>query len=174
MVFLIDPMVFVAFFPLLSLVLLFRGCSMAVLCRSATAEPPASPGMPQLRMFSWDFGSDFAPVKPTQGGPIGALPVKAQEYRLIKDLLNCMIGCDGVSIHSRLDPHGKRVFSIDDTADVSLREIAGRILPLCASYSTVMRFAEGQCCVFFPRCRESVLLASRHFVAVSGTWSYRL
>ncbi|KAM7306256.1 gamma-tubulin complex component 2 isoform X1 [Ixodes scapularis] len=110
--------------------------------RHSKSEPPASPGMPQLRMFSWDFGSDFAPVKPTQGGPIGALPVKAQEYRLIKDLLNCMIGCDGVSIHSRLDPHGKRVFSIDDTADVSLREIAGRILPLCASYSTVMRFAE--------------------------------
>ncbi|KAG0425539.1 hypothetical protein HPB47_027311 [Ixodes persulcatus] len=110
--------------------------------RHSKSEPPASPGMPQLRMFSWDFGNDFAPVKPTQGGPLGALPIKAQEYRLIKDLLNCMIGCDGISIHSRLDPHGKRVFSVDDTADVSLREIAGRILPLCASYSTVMRFAE--------------------------------
>ncbi len=33
-------------------------------------------------------------------------------------------------------------FSVDDSLDPSLRELLSRITPLCAAYSTVVRFAE--------------------------------
>ncbi|KAM7310328.1 gamma-tubulin complex component 2 isoform X1 [Ixodes scapularis] len=93
--------------------------------RHSKSEPPASPGMPQLRMSSWDFGSDFAPVKPTQGGPIGALPVKAQEYRLIKDLLNCMIESGSADVEESCLVAGVSGSSLDFSPALPCRLLPG-------------------------------------------------
>lgn len=93
---------------------------------------------------SWDFVPEPPSVNDPKVEAIGALPPSTQEYKLLEDLLDAMMGVDGAYIRSQplLNPHGERTFKIDETADPSLREMVKKILPLCSHYSTVMRFTE--------------------------------
>ena len=44
---------------------------------------------------------------------------------------------------SLLDRHAERTFHIDRSLDPAMRELAKRILPVCANYSLIVRFVEG-------------------------------
>ncbi|KAK8785899.1 hypothetical protein V5799_007733 [Amblyomma americanum] len=93
---------------------------------------------------SWDFVPEPPLMTDPKVEPIGALPVSTQEYKLLEDLLDVMMGVDGAYVRSQplLNPHGERTFKIDETADPSLRDMVKKVLPLCSHYSTVMRFTE--------------------------------
>ncbi|KAH6923431.1 hypothetical protein HPB50_001070 [Hyalomma asiaticum] len=93
---------------------------------------------------SWDFAPYSQSSRDSKPEPIGALPVSTQEYKLLEDLIYAMLGVDAIYIRSQplQSPHAERTFTIDESADPSLKEMVKRILPLCSYHSTVRRFIE--------------------------------
>ncbi|XP_075732785.1 gamma-tubulin complex component 2-like [Rhipicephalus microplus] len=79
-----------------------------------------------------------------QPEPIGVLPLAKQEYKLLEDLLFVMLGVDAIYIRAQplQSPHAERSFTIDESADSSLKEMVKKILRLCSYHSTVVRFIE--------------------------------
>ncbi|CAH1800217.1 unnamed protein product [Owenia fusiformis] len=76
--------------------------------------------------------------------PLGNLPVAIQEQAIIEDLLYCLEGVDGKYVYAKplSDRYGERGFIIEPSVDPSLGALVKRVLPLCANYSTVVRFIE--------------------------------
>ncbi|XP_037582084.1 gamma-tubulin complex component 2 isoform X2 [Dermacentor silvarum] len=93
---------------------------------------------------SWDFVPYPRSSRDPKTEPIGALPLSTQEYKLLEDLIYVMLGVDAIYIRSQplQSPHAERTFTIDESADPSLKEMVKKILPLCSHYSTVVRFIE--------------------------------
>ncbi|XP_065295114.1 gamma-tubulin complex component 2-like [Dermacentor albipictus] len=93
---------------------------------------------------SWDFVPYPRSSRDPKTEPIGALPLSTQEYKLLEDLIYVMLGVDAIYIRSQplQNPHAERTFTIDESADPSLKEMVKKILPLCSHYSTVVRFIE--------------------------------
>ncbi|KAL8599173.1 hypothetical protein ACOMHN_007889 [Nucella lapillus] len=75
---------------------------------------------------------------------LGTLPVTLQEHAVLEDLMYCMQGIEGKYILARAltERYAPKEFMIDQSLDPSLHELVCRILPLCSSYSTVVRFIE--------------------------------
>mmetsp|Transcript_19781 Transcript_19781/g.59030 ORF Transcript_19781/g.59030 Transcript_19781/m.59030 type:complete len:895 (+) Transcript_19781:186-2870(+) len=98
--------------------------------------------------------ADF-PAKPEPTAkaalPIGSLPVEVQEAAIIDDLLFVMLGVDGRYIRA-VPKHAGDLrsignaadFELDHTLDPSLRDLAGRVLPLAVCYSNVAHFIDGK------------------------------
>ncbi|XP_067118956.1 gamma-tubulin complex component 2-like [Centruroides vittatus] len=135
---------------------------------------PVSSGCPHLpswmaeRLYvSWDFI-----IHPKQEvdcqtiGPVGALPISSQEDRLIEDLLYCLGGIEGNYINPQPinQENGIRNFTIDETADPSIRELVKRILPVCSQYSTVMSFIEEKSNFHFGLVNHALAAAMRYLL----------
>ncbi|KAK2180083.1 hypothetical protein NP493_457g05005 [Ridgeia piscesae] len=91
--------------------------------------------------------ADFVNVPeshPTNVVQLGSLPVQVQEIAIIEDLLCCMEGIEGKYIRTQplVDSYAPRHFQVDQTLEVTLKELVKRILPLCSNYSIVVRFIE--------------------------------
>lgn len=67
---------------------------------------------------SWDFAPEYHMLADPRAEPIGALPVAAQEYKLLEDLLFVMAGVDGTYIRSQplLSLQSERTFTVDESA----------------------------------------------------------
>lgn len=91
----------------------------------------------------WDFSRSILYDR-TKVGPIGALPLSTQEYKLVEDLLHCLVGIDGTYIRALppTGPHDVQAFAIDESADPALQQLVKKVLQLCSCYSTVTRFVE--------------------------------
>ncbi|XP_054718051.1 gamma-tubulin complex component 2-like [Uloborus diversus] len=93
--------------------------------------------------LSWNFvsqpRSDFK-----HSGPIGTLPVNVQESRLIDDILFCLVGVEGdyIRLQKGLSSENKVSFYLDESINVSLKQLVNNILPLCCHYSTIINFVE--------------------------------
>ena len=95
------------------------------------------------------LSTDYMCLQPQQEAevavevPLGSLPLPAQQYAIMDDLLNLMMGIDGRYISAKALKQGhKRSFTVDQTLNVSLLSLVNCILPLCSHYSTVCRFME--------------------------------
>lgn len=75
---------------------------------------------------------------------LGNSPLSSQEYLIMEDLLVLMRGIEGKYIRPLplSERYATREFLIDQSLDVSTWTLVQRILPLCANYSTVVRFIE--------------------------------
>lgn len=105
---------------------------------------PEYPSWNQERPFlSWDFYPN--PEKFESDSEINKLSLSLQENVIIEDLLNCMSGIEGkyIKTPSLIDKHAERTFHIDRSLDPAMREVAKRIVPVCANYSLIIRFVEG-------------------------------
>lgn len=93
---------------------------------------------------SWDFAPESHMLADPRAEPIGALPVATQEYKLLEDLLYVMAGVDGTYIRSQplVSLQSERTFTVDETAEPSLRDMVKKIFPLCSHHSLVVRFVE--------------------------------
>ncbi|XP_066587189.1 gamma-tubulin complex component 2 isoform X2 [Prorops nasuta] len=89
--------------------------------------------------ISWDFPIDTT-ITPLQS----VVPVVSQESVLLKDILYCLKGIDGIYIVSKplANPYDVRKFTISSDVDTSLKELALQILPLASCYSMTVRFVE--------------------------------
>lgn len=98
----------------------------------------------EMKKVSWDFAPEPHMLADPLAEPIGALPVATQEYKLLEDLLFIMTGVDGTYIRSEklLTGQRERTFTIDESAEPSLRDMAKKIFPLCSHHSLVVRFVE--------------------------------
>jgi gamma-tubulin complex component 2 len=95
------------------------------------------------RIFlNWDFFSN--PDKFESDNEVNKLPMSQQENMIIEDLLNCMVGIEGkfIKTPSLIDEHAERTFHINRSLDQAMRELAIRIVPVCANYSLIMRFVQ--------------------------------
>ena len=105
---------------------------------------PEIPSWNAERPFlSWDFYPN--PEKFESDSEINKLSLSLQENMIIEDLLNCMSGIEGkfIKTPSLIDKHAERTFHIDRSLDPAMREVAKRIVPVCANYSLIIRFVEG-------------------------------
>ncbi|KAL3192312.1 hypothetical protein MRX96_059131 [Rhipicephalus microplus] len=93
---------------------------------------------------SWDFAPCPRSSRDAKAEPIGVLPLATQEYKLLEDLLFIMLGVDAIYIRAQplQSPYAERSFTIDESADTSLKEMVKKILPVCSYHSTVVRFIE--------------------------------
>ncbi|XP_077530570.1 gamma-tubulin complex component 2-like isoform X2 [Haemaphysalis longicornis] len=93
---------------------------------------------------SWDFAPESHMLADPRAEPIGALPVATQEYKLLEDLLFVMTGVDGTYIRSQplLSLQSERTFTVDESAEPSLRDMVKKIFPLCSHHSLVVQFVE--------------------------------
>ncbi|XP_022084041.1 gamma-tubulin complex component 2-like [Acanthaster planci] len=75
---------------------------------------------------------------------LGTLPLGVQELAIVQDLLMVMTGTEGkyTLLRPPQDQSLGRTFVVDQSLDISLREVANRILPVCTMYSAVVRFIE--------------------------------
>ncbi|GFR65977.1 gamma-tubulin complex component [Elysia marginata] len=75
---------------------------------------------------------------------LGTSPLSSQEHLIMEDLLVLMRGVEGKYIRPLplSERYATREFMIDQSLDVSTQTLVQRILPLCANYSTVVRFIE--------------------------------
>ncbi|GFN75493.1 gamma-tubulin complex component [Plakobranchus ocellatus] len=75
---------------------------------------------------------------------LGTLPLFSQEHLIMEDLLVVMRGLEGKYIRSLplSERYAAREFLIDQSLDSSTRTLVQRILPMCANYSSVIRFIE--------------------------------
>lgn len=76
--------------------------------------------------------------------PLGTLPLGMQEMAIVQDILTLMTGTEGkyTTLDTNPERAGQRSFVVDQSLDKSLRELANRILPICANYSTIIHFTE--------------------------------
>lgn len=112
--------------------------------KSVAVEPVAFGLFVDDSKVSWDFAPYPRSSRDPKTEPIGALPVSTQEYKLLEDLIYVMLGVDAIYIRSQplQSAHAERTFTIDESADPSLKEMVKKILPLCSYHSTVVRFIE--------------------------------
>lgn len=77
---------------------------------------------------------------------IGIFAPSVQELLLIDDLLFTMVGIEGkhISFKRGISKDTTLCFQIDPSMDLSLQELAKRILPLCESYIIVSQFTESR------------------------------
>ncbi|MCO5570182.1 hypothetical protein L7F22_023900 [Adiantum nelumboides] len=75
---------------------------------------------------------------------IGIFAPSVQELLLIDDLLFTMVGIEGkyITLKKGKSKESTLSFQIDPSMDLSLQELAKRILPLCESYNVVSQFTE--------------------------------
>lgn len=100
------------------------------------------------------------------GAIMGAIPLPSQEHELLEDLLFCLGGISGEHIVALpLDnPYDQRAFQMDETIDTSFKELIRRILPLCASYSVVIRFIEEKSLFEFGQVNQALSAAMRSII----------
>ncbi|XP_071785890.1 gamma-tubulin complex component 2-like [Asterias amurensis] len=105
--------------------------------------------LPELSAWVFErpnLSGDFvtSPGASEPGVALGTLPLGVQEMAIVQDLLMVMTGTEGKYILLRppTDQSSGRTFIIDQSLDISLREVANRILPVCTMYSSVVRFIE--------------------------------
>ncbi|KAF8792059.1 gamma-tubulin complex component 2-like isoform X2 [Argiope bruennichi] len=113
-------------------------------------EPPprVPPGIYALpnwvkhrKNLSWNFVDDVLP-NPKHCGPIGALPPNVQESRLIDDILFCLVGIDGDYVYSKKVDGDKRIFLVDESANIALKLLVQNMMPMFSHYSTIINFIE--------------------------------
>lgn len=77
---------------------------------------------------------------------IGIFPPSVQEFLLIEDLLFTMVGIEGKYISVRRGKLKEDLvgFQLDPSMDLSLQDLAKRILPLCENYLIVSQFTESR------------------------------
>lgn len=98
--------------------------------------------------------------------PIGSLPLQLQEAAIIEDLLYCCEGVEGkyIQVLPLLDCYAQRDFQIDQMLDPSLKELVKRLLPVCSSYSTVVRFIEEKSAFCFGLVNHALSAAIRTLI----------
>ncbi|XP_063878278.1 gamma-tubulin complex component 2-like isoform X2 [Scylla paramamosain] len=90
---------------------------------------------------------DFVKVEQSQdGGILGNIASTSQEHQLIEDVLNVMMGIEGMYITVQLPSkhYDPPQFTVDTSVEPSLRTLVSRILPLCGHYSQLTRFVESR------------------------------
>ena len=96
---------------------------------------------------------------------IGSLPLPAQQYAVMDDLLNLMLGVDGRYITAKpLKDGNSRSFTVDLTLNTSLLSLVNRILPLCSHYSTICRFMEENSKFVYGQVNQGLAAAMRQLV----------
>ena len=104
-------------------------------------------------------------ISPSPSVSLGTLPLELQQVAIVEDLLYLMVGVEGRFIKTETsDEPAPRKFTIDKTLDVSLRNLAERILPICSSYSAVMRFVEDKSTFYEGRVNQALSAAMRSLV----------
>ncbi|KAI0978858.1 hypothetical protein GJ496_004086 [Pomphorhynchus laevis] len=86
----------------------------------------------------WDFYP--TPDKFEGDVDLSRYNINEQETLLVEDIMRL---AKNISISVQYGSLHKRSFHIDRTFNASLRELAERIIPLCESYSILIRFIEG-------------------------------
>jgi len=71
------------------------------------------------------------------------VPVSSQEYRLVEELLYCLVGNSTSHIQPIRSSSGVLSFVLDANIDNSLKSLLQRIIPLCENYSKVVSWCEG-------------------------------
>lgn len=75
---------------------------------------------------------------------LGSLSVVEQQRLILEDLLYLLEGVEGKYILAQplVDKFATKEFTVDPSLDPSLTELVLRVLPLCSSYSAIVRFIE--------------------------------
>ncbi|XP_018336681.1 gamma-tubulin complex component 2 isoform X2 [Agrilus planipennis] len=108
-----------------------------------TANTPSITSWVQKRpSMSWDFSCNA--VANIRSAPISNIPPDSQENILLEDLLNILIGVPSCYIRPvrLVDPYAPRDFIIDESIEMTLKELVKQILPLASYFSVVQRFTE--------------------------------
>ena len=97
---------------------------------------------------------------------LGTLPLDLQQLSAVEDLLYLMVGVEGrfIKTESPANESAPRKFTIDKTLDPSLRNLVERVLPICSSYSAVVRFIEEKSTFYEGRVNQALSAAMRGLV----------
>ncbi|XP_069609154.1 gamma-tubulin complex component 2 isoform X1 [Ranitomeya imitator] len=97
--------------------------------------------------------------------PIGTLALPSQEVAIVEDLLYVLVGVDGRYITAQpIVGRQIRSFSVDPNLDMSVKELVNRILPVAASYSSIIRFIEEQSSFEYGQVNHALSAAMRTLV----------
>uniref|UniRef100_A0A4W3I0W3 Gamma-tubulin complex component n=1 Tax=Callorhinchus milii TaxID=7868 RepID=A0A4W3I0W3_CALMI len=111
-----------------------------------------------------DFITSHSPITETVVS-IGTMTLTTQEQIIVEDLLYVLIGVDGKYITANsLMGRQNRLFAVDPTLDMSIKELVNRILPLAASYSSVTRFIEEKSLFEYGQVNHALAAAMRALV----------
>lgn len=73
---------------------------------------------------------------------LNSLPVHAQEFCMMEELLNAMMGFDGKHIVAEEQVNGVIKFVVKGAMDPSIADIVNRILPICDKYLRVNEYIQ--------------------------------
>ncbi|XP_077861628.1 LOW QUALITY PROTEIN: gamma-tubulin complex component 2-like, partial [Saccoglossus kowalevskii] len=111
------------------------------------------------------LGNDFVITHDTREAmvAIGTLPQLLQEHAIIEDLLFVMMGIEGRYILAQPlnDKFSERTFLVDQSLDVSFRDLVYRALPVCTHYSKVVRFIEEKALFEYGTVNHALISAMR-------------
>lgn len=94
--------------------------------------------------LSADFVDDTEPYAEKISPLLGSLSLAYQQQLILEDLLCILEGVEGKYILAKrlADKFATKEFTIDPSLDPSLTELVLRVLPVCSSYSAIVRFIE--------------------------------
>jgi len=97
---------------------------------------------------------------------LGNRPPQEQEQEVIKDLLALLNGIEGCYILVRPgdDKYSSRKFIIDESMNVSLREMIKIILPIASCYSIIVNFIEERCAFEFGQVNHALCSAMKTII----------
>ena len=134
-----------------------------------TAVEGNFPELPSWLFERSHLTADFPRLAPSPSPSplsLGTLPMELQQLAVVEDLLYLMVGVEGrfIKIQPSADEPAPRKFSVDKTLDLSLRNLVERILPICSSYSTVVKFIEEKSTFYEGRVNQALSAAMRGLV----------
>ena len=127
--------------------------------------PELPPWLFERSYLTADFPRD-TPSSSSSSLSLGTLPLDLQQQAVVEDLLYLMIGVEGrfIKTDSITNESAPRKFTVDKTLDPSLRNLVERILPVCSSYSAVVRFVEEKSTFYEGRVNQALSAAIRGLV----------